>query len=84
MMYLVAYGTGESCDWQQVSLFVTSDPQKARNYCIKFNRILKALKEHYNIDSDWWKKTSGTELLFNRKYRIMDANRADWNQIEVR
>ena len=83
-MYIVKYNFGHSLDNDAAILFVTDSEQKAKNYCKKFNRILKKWKKYYNqFEKDDWIEDNHLNK-FERWYKLRMINECYYNKIELR
>ena len=83
-MYIVKYNFGHSLDQDAAILFVTDSEQKAKNYCTKFNRILKKWKKYFNQfeNNDW--VGYRYQHKFDRWYQLRMINECYYGKIEVR
>ena len=83
-MYIVKYSFGHSLDNGAAILFVTDTEQKAKNYCNKFNRILKKWKKYHNkCAKQLWLRNDDFNK-FERWYQLKMINECFYNKIELR
>jgi len=88
-MYIVRYCGGSYDDWYEVNVFVTDKKTTATKYVIKFNKMLKKWKKHYNqFESKElgmnWIKEEYVEQHFNRWDSLQNINSCYWSEIEFR
>jgi len=83
-IYIVKYNFGHSLDNDAAILFVTDSEKKAKNYCKKFNRILRKWQKYFNQfdDCDWLKDEHFNK--FERWYQLRMIDRCFYNKIELR
>lgn len=76
-MWIVRYSRGSWDDFVRINVFVTTDEEKAKAYCEKFNRILTKWKEY-------WGQIEETEYNFNRWNEVLETNNSYYDKIEIR
>jgi hypothetical protein len=83
-IYIVKYNFRHSLDNDAAVLFVTDSEQKAKNYCKKFNSILRKWQKYFNQfdDCDWLEDEHFNK--FERWYQLRMIDRCYYNKIELR
>lgn len=69
-------------DWVSRSHFATTNEKVAKNYCNKYNSILKKWQEYYIKKHDELFEAKSPAL--ERFYKIMEVRPATYYQIELR
>jgi len=84
-MLVVKYSEGIYDDFCVHDIFATTDEEKAKAYCEKFNRIISKWKDYWstivNEDDDW---VDNDTYNYNRYHQITDINTAWYDKIEIR
>jgi hypothetical protein len=84
-MLVVKYSEGIYDDFCVHDIFATTDEEKAKAYCEKFNRIIGKWQGYWstivNEDDDW---VDNDTYNFYRYHQITDINTAWYDKIEIR
>jgi hypothetical protein len=84
-MLVVKYSEGMYDDFCVHDIFATTDEEKAKAYCEKFNRIIGKWQGYWstivNEDDDW---VDNDTYNFYRYHQITDINTAWYDKIEIR
>ena len=84
-MLVVKYSEGCWDDFCVHDIFATTDEEKAKAYCEKFNRIISKWKNYWSTivskDDDW---LDDDTYNYNRYHQITDINTAWYDKIEIR
>jgi DNA-directed RNA polymerase subunit L len=82
-MYIVKYNFGHSLDNDAAILFVTKSEKTAKNYCKKFNKLLKKWQTYYNQfeKNDWIEDEHQNK--FERWYQLRMIDKCYYGKIKL-